>query len=541
MKQWYYKVGEVQTGPVGWEDIVALVDKGALSPETLVWQHQLPRWTPFQEAAADAGETNEMYRIIHDGGQGLKPTVMANGLSRSQKAVEPTRIPFSFTGSGSEYFRIWLVNTVLTILTFGLYAAWAKIRRLRYYHGHTHLDGHTFDFVGKPIPLLKGNLLFGSAAVVFMVLQHYAPIIAFFVGIGLYCVAPLLIVKSLRFRARNTVYRNVRFAFWGLNRDAYKAYIWIPMLVGLSAGIMKAYSDYRKKLFTLGNFAWGDKDAEMGGDSTFFYVTMFKSFGLLALATIGLTSILGLSGMFSPENLIDVPVLGIHELASHKKAESEQKNTGKDEPNDVIKVNEGFTIYRSGAEMPAASETNISVTNTGSSPSGKSRVLVITSDSDPLNEDGPWADSDIDAYEDEYYESTDDHDADFEVMMNGLFVKMWMMLGVYLVLFFVAWSYYQIRILNYSINNLEWKSIGRMESTVRFRDLLWIYFTNMVLTVLTLGLFSPWARVRLAKYRAAHTFLLATGSMDQALDTLSPEASALGDAGADIFDFDIAF
>ncbi|HOO93927.1 MAG TPA: DUF898 family protein, partial [Opitutales bacterium] len=104
-----------------------------------------------------------------------------------------------------------------------------------------------------------------------------------------------------------------------------------------------------------------------------------------------------------------------------------------------------------------------------------------------------------------------------------------------------AWSYYQIRILNYSINNLEWKSIGRMESTVRFRDLIWIYFTNMVLTVLTLGLFSPWARVRLAKYRAAHTFLLATGSLDQALDTLSPEASALGDAGADIFDFDIAF
>lgn len=27
----------------------------------------------------------------------------------------------AFTGSGSEYFRIWIVNILLTLVTFGLY------------------------------------------------------------------------------------------------------------------------------------------------------------------------------------------------------------------------------------------------------------------------------------------------------------------------------------------------------------------------------------------------------------------------------------
>ena len=36
-----------------------------------------------------------------------------------------------FTGSGGEYFRIWIVNVALTVLTFGIYGAWAKVRTRR--------------------------------------------------------------------------------------------------------------------------------------------------------------------------------------------------------------------------------------------------------------------------------------------------------------------------------------------------------------------------------------------------------------------------
>ncbi|MDR1854861.1 MAG: DUF898 domain-containing protein, partial [Azoarcus sp.] len=37
-----------------------------------------------------------------------------------------------FTGSGGEYFRIWIVNLLLSILTLGIYSAWAKVRREQY-------------------------------------------------------------------------------------------------------------------------------------------------------------------------------------------------------------------------------------------------------------------------------------------------------------------------------------------------------------------------------------------------------------------------
>ena len=45
----------------------------------------------------------------------------------------PTQPPahvaaLTFTGRGGEYFRIWVVNLLLTLITFGLYSAWAKVR-----------------------------------------------------------------------------------------------------------------------------------------------------------------------------------------------------------------------------------------------------------------------------------------------------------------------------------------------------------------------------------------------------------------------------
>src|SRR5436305_11873488 len=46
----------------------------------------------------------------------------------------PRNLPLSFTGSGSEYFRIWIVNALLSIITLGIYSAWAKVRTLQYFY-----------------------------------------------------------------------------------------------------------------------------------------------------------------------------------------------------------------------------------------------------------------------------------------------------------------------------------------------------------------------------------------------------------------------
>ena len=44
-----------------------------------------------------------------------------------------------FDGEGGEYFRLWAVNLLLTLLTLVVYSAWAKVRKARWFAQHTVL------------------------------------------------------------------------------------------------------------------------------------------------------------------------------------------------------------------------------------------------------------------------------------------------------------------------------------------------------------------------------------------------------------------
>ena len=71
----------------------------------------------------------------------------------------PREEAFAFTGSGSEYFRIWIVNLILSVVTLGIYSAWAKVRRLEYFYRHTRVAGASFDYHGRPLAILKGRIV----------------------------------------------------------------------------------------------------------------------------------------------------------------------------------------------------------------------------------------------------------------------------------------------------------------------------------------------------------------------------------------------
>ena len=144
-----------------------------------------------------------------------------------------------FTGSGKEYFRIWIVNLMLTVLTLGVYSAWAKVRRLRYFDCNTELDGAVFDFDGNPKAILLGRV----AALALLAAYHYAFGYSITVGIsvvlGLLAALPLLMRGALRFRIGNTRYRGLRFQFTGSTGDAYRAFLpvfaffFLPVLLGV--------------------------------------------------------------------------------------------------------------------------------------------------------------------------------------------------------------------------------------------------------------------------------------------------------------------
>ena len=149
----------------------------------------------------------------------------------------------SFHGRGAEYFRIWIVNLVLTVLTLGIYSAWAKVRTKRYFLGNTRLGEDGFDYHATPMMLLKGRLIALALAVLYLVLSNVAPV-ASMVMVGLLMlVAPWIIWRSHRFNALMTSFRNVRFDFDGTLREAYEIFLWLPFLP-LAVGLVVAVVMY---------------------------------------------------------------------------------------------------------------------------------------------------------------------------------------------------------------------------------------------------------------------------------------------------------
>ena len=142
---------------------------------------------------------------------------------------QPRKAALEFTGKAGEYFRIWIVNVALTILTLGIYGAWAKVRTRRYFHANTLLDGQPFDYLAKPGIILKGHLIVAGALIVMNVSGSISPLFGSLITVAGWSLVPWLFYKAHRFKAKNSAYRNIRFRFTGSVGGAYKAYALIPL------------------------------------------------------------------------------------------------------------------------------------------------------------------------------------------------------------------------------------------------------------------------------------------------------------------------
>jgi uncharacterized membrane protein YjgN (DUF898 family) len=141
----------------------------------------------------------------------------------------PHLLPMQFTGSGSEYFRIWIVNLLLTIVTLTLYVPWARARKLRYFMANTLVGGQPLGFHGNPRQMFKGYLLICVFVILYSLAGNFSPtagIVALAAGTLLW---PALFKSSLQFRLSNTSWRGLRFAFRGSLAGAYRAML--PLLI----------------------------------------------------------------------------------------------------------------------------------------------------------------------------------------------------------------------------------------------------------------------------------------------------------------------
>jgi uncharacterized membrane protein YjgN (DUF898 family) len=218
--------------------------------------------------------------------QFLEPTPAA----AQAEPAGPQRIKFH--ASGSEYFRIWIVNLLLTIATLGIYSAWAKVRRNQYMYSCTELAGASFEYHGKPIPILKGRIialvLFGGYNLAF----KFSLIAGLVMVAVLAVVMPLLVWNSLKFRLFYTSYRGIRFGFDGSVKGAYVHFLLLPILYVFSLVLALPFVHQRIKRFQHTESRYGTQHFSFDATVGSFY----KRYGILVgLAILGgvLTAILG--------------------------------------------------------------------------------------------------------------------------------------------------------------------------------------------------------------------------------------------------------
>ena len=137
----------------------------------------------------------------------------------------------SFLGNGGRLFRIYLLNLILMLVSFGAYYFWGKAKVRNYLYEHTEFEGDHFRFHGTGQELLVGWLK------VFIVVAFYI----FFIGMGqavwpryitqevnqLITIVlvglsiPFAIVGSRRYRMSRSSWKGIRFSFRGRVRDFF--------------------------------------------------------------------------------------------------------------------------------------------------------------------------------------------------------------------------------------------------------------------------------------------------------------------------------
>lgn len=164
-----------------------------------------------------------------------------------------------FRGQAGEYFGIWIVNILLTVVTLGIYSAWAKVRRNRYFYGNSFVDGHSFDYHARGSQILIGRAIVFVFFVVVQIVSVFYPLAGLVLPFVVLLALPWLLSRGLRFAARVTSYRNIRFDFKGTPWGAFVSVILGGMVAFFSLGLLAPLASRWLYRYVFNNLRYGDR------------------------------------------------------------------------------------------------------------------------------------------------------------------------------------------------------------------------------------------------------------------------------------------
>lgn len=152
--------------------------------------------------------------------------------------------PLEFAGTGGEYFRVWIINVLLSIVTLGLYTPFARRRTAQYFYSNTWVAGSPLEFTAQQRKMVFGFLVLVALYVAFKLAADTGQdtVVSLFLVAGA-ALAPWLWGSAMRFRLAATRWRGVRLQFTASWGEVYKASwpvfalagVWIATVAGLSA------------------------------------------------------------------------------------------------------------------------------------------------------------------------------------------------------------------------------------------------------------------------------------------------------------------
>lgn len=338
--------------------------------------------------------------------------------------MQPNPHSFEFHGKAGEFFKIWIVNILLSIITLGIYSAWAKVRTRRYFYNNTYLMNAPFDYLADPVKILKGRLLVFALVIVYIAIAALFPEAEAVLILLFIPVFPWVIIKSLKFNWYNSAYRNIRFHFSADYLKALWVFIGLPILIAFTLGFAYPYFEKVRKQFVIDNSAYGTSTFEMTATTGQFYAVYGKA--LLAV----LAALLIIGGL-------------------------------------------SFALWQ-----------GIGLTDGSINPA----VPVI-------------------------------------------------LLLLFYPFLMLVYGYLYTQITNLSINHTTLPQI-HFESRLKTSIICWLYFTNALAILVSLGLLIPWAKIRMAHYRIACLSLSSSADLDRFVAAEAEQAEAIGEEIGDFLDLD---
>lgn len=204
-----------------------------------------------------------------------------------------------FHGKGGELFVIWLTNSVLALLTLGIYFAWGKVRLYQFFYSSTEFAGSRFRFTGTGKEIFVGTLK--ALGVIFVLVLGliafqfaaagtgvkalgYAGIAAFYLVLAF--LSQYAIYATMGYRASRARFREIAFRLegdaWIFAKEAFPRLL----LGAVTLGIMMPFYTHWKISRIYNNLMFGSLAFAWDADAKEYWRLALKGFILSAL-TLG--------------------------------------------------------------------------------------------------------------------------------------------------------------------------------------------------------------------------------------------------------------